>query len=264
MVAAPSDRTYKVTARLADAPCLLRARTRDDGSSSPALIRGTAVHTLLKIDGRRQILGQPPLNPDRLIQQMSPAALRDDPDYMNLASGCIIGMRAFMEAQGLVPLRVEEFVATRPRPLQGQPDVAVILSGRIDAVYRCPDGHLVALDVKTGKSLPGQLDLIALPSTTLYTLLARELRRTEPAIRDVTTDEIEVVQILPHTVGPEVVAAQLMPEDIAAGCTRIRQRVLDLDAAVYPPTRGEWCAYCPLYSKCPAWNARHSDSAPFF
>ena len=260
MVVAPFPvREHKMTPRLADAAqeCLLRAMTPSDSNGSQALAWGNAIHTLLKIDMRRQLGGQAPLAPDDLIVRGTPRApWRDDSDYLKLAHACIIGMRAYLDEEELEVLRAEEFVRTRPRLVTGTPDVAVVLSGRFDLVCRRSDGGLVLPDMKTGSRIPSDMELAALPSTTIYTLLGEELRRQDAAIRERTTDSIEIVHILPHLAACS--SAQLTPAELAAGQATIRASIIAMDAGEHTATPGEWCAHCPIYAanSCPTWTMR--------
>jgi len=268
MVVAPLPvRSHKMTPRLADAAqeCLLRAMTPSNSEGSLALAWGNAIHTLLKIDMRRQLAGQAPLAPDDLIVCGTPRApWRDDSDYLKLAHACIIGMRAYLDEEELEVLRAEEFVRTRPRLVTGTTDVAVVLSGRLDLVCRRPDGRLVLPDMKTGSRIPSDLELAALPSTIIYTLLGEELRRQDAAIRERTTDSIEIVHILPHLAAYS--SARLTPDELDAGRADVRALVTAIDTGEYIATTGEWCAYCPLYATgdCPAWTKRQGGSGGEF
>ncbi len=268
MVVVPlAARAHKMTPRLADAAqeCLLRAITPSNSEGSQALAWGNAIHTLLKIDMRRQLAGQAPLAPDDLIVRGTPRApWRDDPDYFKLAHACIIGMRAYLDEEELEVLRAEEFVRTRPRRVTGTTDVAVVLSGRFDLVCRRPDGRLVLPDMKTGNRLPSDMELAALPSTTIYTLLGEELRRQDAAIRERTTDSIEIVHILPHLAACSSVA--LRPDELDAGRDAVRAAVIAIDREEYTAIRGEWCAHCPIYAAntCPAWTMRQGGGSENF
>jgi len=268
MVVAPFPvREHKMTPRLADAAqeCLLRAMTPNDSNGSQALAWGNAIHTLLKIDMRRQLGGQAPLAPDDLIVRGTPRApWRDDSDYLKLAHACIIGMRAYLDEEELEVLRAEEFVRTRPRLVTGTPDVAVVLSGRFDLVCRRSDGGLVLPDMKTGNRLPSDMELAALPSTTVYTLLGEELRRQDAAIRERTTNSIEIVHILPHLAACSL--ARLTPDELDAGRAAVRAVVTAIDREEYMATAGEWCAYCPIYAanNCPAWAIRQGGGSKDF
>jgi hypothetical protein len=268
MSTAPSPvREHKLTPRLADAAqdCLLRAVTPCDSEGSQALAWGTAIHNLLKIDTRRRLAGQAPLPPDDLIVRGTPRApLWDAPGYLKLAHACVVGMRAYLAEEELEVLRAEEFVRTRPRPVLGAHGVVVVLSGRFDLVCRRPDGRLVLPDMKTGTRIPSDLELAVLPSTTLYTLLGQELRRQDAAIRKRTTDDIEIVQVLPHLAAYS--STRLTPAELAAGQASLRELVTAIDMGEYTATPGEWCAYCPVYATgdCPAWVARQGGGRQEF
>ncbi len=273
-----SVQEYKVTPGLADAAheCLLRALTPAPASAalitapsplagSHALARGNAIHTLLKIDMRRRLAGQPPLDADELIVRGTPRTpWRDDPSYSELARDCIVGMRAYLEEEELEVLRAEEFVRTRPRPLRGDPRIKIVLSGRFDLVCRRSDGRMVLPDMKTGSRLPSDIELAARPSTTVYTLLAHELRRHDEAIRERTTADVEVVQILSHLAA--YASARLTEVDVDAGRAWLRTCVKEMAEGVRTATPGEWCAYCSLFANgaCPAWAARHRGSQSNF
>ena len=259
---APTVRRHKITPRLADAwaQCPLRAMTPSDSSGSQVLAWGSAIHTLLKLDGRRQLGGHCLLEPEELVLRGTPnTSWRQDEAFMSLATSCIAGMRTFLAEQDLKLLRVEEFVRSGDIPITGVPGVAVVLSGRIDAVCRGPGGRLVILDAKTGSRLPTQLELSELPSTWIYTYLGSRLRSQQPAIAELCMRDIEVLQVLPHR--GEWVAEQLTPKAIAAGRMFMRQMVLDLDQQAYAATPGEHCAYCPigLAGECPAMPQGQTD-----
>lgn len=262
MTLAPSTlRRHKVTPKLADAwRCPLKAMTPEDQRWSPALARGNAIHNLLKLDGLRQIRGHELLDPLRMALRGTPHGLmREDEEYLDLAAAAIAGMRRFLSEQELDLLCVEEFVNSGDRPLSGMTDVVVVLSGRVDAVCRRRStGTLVLVDAKTGKSLPSEIELVERPSSFIYHYLGACLRRRHPEIGRTTSNDVEIVQVLPHT--GEWTLARLDDTAIAAGRAFVREMALAMERGELVAVRGEWCAYCPLGQSgaCPEMHAAPS------
>src|SRR5579875_3478415 len=111
LVPVTTVRRHKVTPRIADlwAQCPLKAITPDDRAWSVALAHGNAVHTLLKLDGLRQIRVQEMLDPAEMVLRGTPQGpLRESEDYLKLAVNAVAGMRHFLEQQELELLCVEE------------------------------------------------------------------------------------------------------------------------------------------------------------
>src|ERR687886_351366 len=82
---APTIRRYTITPRLADAwaQCPLQSMTPTDNVGSQALAWGSAIHTLLKLDGRRHLAGQCLLEPEDLVLRGTPNPLwRQDESFM--------------------------------------------------------------------------------------------------------------------------------------------------------------------------------------
>jgi hypothetical protein len=113
---------------------------------------------------------------------------------------------------------------------------------------------LVVLDYKTSRArhLPSPLELASLPSSHIYGVLARRLRDRMPQIAAVTTKEVEIIHLLPHTA--DWSAALLDDTDILSGDAFTDTMALALALATYEPSSGAHCEWCPLrVSGCPAW-----------
>jgi RecB family exonuclease len=184
-----------------------------------------------------------------VLRECNEEGFARDPQFLSLAIACVDGARQFMRERGLVALQPERYIRSSFREVSGHPGLLLRFSGKIDLVAHNPRGGLTVLDYKTGRAIPNALDLAALPSSFIYTYLARCLRSQDPRVA-ACGGEIEIVQLLPHMA--ESSSAVLTAEEILAGRNVLREMAVAMAEERTVPMPGEHCAYCPIPDLCPA------------
>lgn len=234
----------------------IHRRHRPSAFTGEAASRGRALHELLLAYNRALLRdGRPPAVDDLIRHVWAPGVFpaAGEQESVDLARRTLHVYGDVLAEEGLTVLAAEEWVKTAPRPLLDAPHLAVELSGTPDVLARRADGSIVALDLKTGASLPDPSALADDLGTVVYHLLA--------AYRCATT-AIEVAQVAPHR--GDWVAVALDGVRVLAGTARLRAMVVALDADDFPPRPGQHCVICPAEPACPA---RYRDpswaAAPF-
>ena len=153
------------------------------------------------------------------------------------------------------PVGVERGVAVRTERLA--------LSGRVDRID-VRDGHLVVVDYKTGRSVPGTDDARGSLALAVYALAARRtLRRPGGRVE------------LHHLPTGRVVPWEHTDESLARHVARAENTADDIEAAagavatgtapdeVFPPAPGRQCAWCDFRRHCPEGRAAAPERAPW-
>lgn len=228
----------------------LRRASSPDNPPSLAQQRGQLIHRALAALNR-ELLRSPHPDIDTLIERVRPpAAVTGDGPSDDLAERIDRAMRGYASylADGTVRVRaVEQFIPTPPRRIAGHPGVAVVLAGKVDAILERFDGDMIALDFKTGATIPLLDELCQAPSSAIYTLLVDYWL---PNARS-----IEITHLLPHI--RETVSVRLTEEQIENARAVVRRMAVALasgttDDTAFPPTAGEQCGTCRWVSSCPA------------
>jgi hypothetical protein len=235
--------------------CALRSETAPPSPSSPAMLQGQRIHRLLQLDADYRASGVV-RDPDWMVTRDAMGTpWRDDEEYIARASASIRGARLFFTEQGIAVLRCEVYAQTGDLEVGGAPWLAKWYSGKLDVLGHRPDnGCLVVLDYKTSRArhLPSPLELASLPSSHIYGVLARRLRDQTAKIAAVTTEDVEIIHLLPHS--GEWSAVLLDNMDMLSGGAFTDMMALALATATYEPSSGPHCVWCPLRdSGCPAW-----------
>lgn len=250
--------TVKITGSFADRATLTCARRvmlerRTHRGDEPLAMRlGTAMHAALSTAclAYRQ---QPDrcIQAERLMQQSLDYTQFRDREELDQVRGRILpaihGLYRLLDEHALQVLQVESYWdATYKVMADAANPFRLTIAGKIDVVFRRPDGSLLALDHKSGWSLPTLQSLARLPSTLIYEMLVENHLPN--------TSSISIGHWLPHT--GQFVIVQPEPTDKAAS----RQSILALATAVHanqhPATRGPFCEHCPVQIGCPAYEER--------
>lgn len=140
-------------------------------------------------------------------------------------------------------------ITTTAEPVSGQNDLRVFLTGRLDYLGDRLDGIPVIVDYKTGGALPTTYELSALPSTTIYALLALWWKRR---LNRHTLEAIEVGRLYLRT--GLYVATTVTLDGIRAGRAGIVEMATAIAAGEYQLTPGGHCRWSPHVITCPAFN----------
>jgi hypothetical protein len=220
------------------------------------MLQGQRIHRLLKLDAAYRACGVV-RDPDWMATHDAMGTpWRDDEEHITRASASIRGARLFFTEQGIVVLQHEVYAHTGDLEVGDAPRLSKWFSGKLDTLgYRRDDGRLVVTDYKIARagSLPSPLELAALPSSYIYAVLALRLRERMPDIAAATTEEVEVIHLLPHA--GEWAPTQLHTMDMVAGNAFTDAMALSLATQAYTARSGEHCTWCSLRdSGCPAWR----------
>jgi hypothetical protein len=258
-VQVPEYNYYRITATEADDPCHLRVVTPHQRPvPSLAMERGTLLHGILKQDNqailRYGLLPDPETTLQRAWNPTYHPETLEAPSAYDRARESLIGYREYLAKNRLRVIAAEKPIETLPRRLASIPRLGVYLSGRIDAVLRRHDGGLVFLDFKTGRYLPSEAELADLPSSAVYTLLARHDYGQGEAV--------EIAQLRPHT---GLVVSTILDEDtLEAGREVVRRLVVAKHEGTALPTPGPYCISCPLVGTCPAHQVPAGEQGEAF
>jgi hypothetical protein len=220
------------------------------------MLQGQRIHRLLKLDADYRASGVV-RDPDWMATRDAMGTpWRDDEEYIARASASIRGARLFFTEQAIVVLRHEVYAHTDDLEVGDAPRLSKWFSGKLDTLgYRRDDGRLIITDYKIARagSLASPLELAALPSSYVYVVLALRLRERMPDIAAVTTEEVEIIHLLPHT--GEWAPTQLDTMDMVAGNAFTDAMALSLATQTYTARSGEHCMWCSLRDNgCPAWR----------
>ncbi len=213
-----------------------------------AIERGKYLHALVHRYNRALIDGDgSPLGLDEVIARVAvPRAFSDGADdetaAITYAREQLYGYTAWLdEADFAAILGAEQYVRTPARRVTGVEGTAVVFSGRIDLVALGRDNRLVLADVKASSVLAPDALQVA-PSAFVYRHLG---------VWAYGNDDIDIVQVVPAT--GQTSRAHLIVDNIEAGTALCRAMVASIAAQSFPPSPGEYCAYCAYAPECPAF-----------
>ncbi len=126
------------------------------------------------------------------------------------------------------------------------PNTPFKLNGRIDRLWKRPDGVIDVIDYKTGKSLPRPTDPGFRHQMGIYQLMVQS---TYPQFQ-----HIELAQYCLKL--DEVVRSRMSPEEIDELAEQIRQEIVATLHAEkiddFPTQESAFCNYCEFFALCPA------------
>lgn len=165
------------------------------------------------------------------------------------AAGAMLDQyREYLTKNELTVLSFERFVKTPEMTVAGI--ASFVLSGKIDAILRAPDGTITAMDFKTGSLLPPREVLSSRLSTAAYRCLAKQLHpKGTPVL---------IGQLL-LTTGIDV-TVDLSDDDVQRSKALIGKLALALHedplmmGPMFQPTMHEGCAYCRYQAMCPLFG----------